>query len=206
MSVTGVKRASSSWVSLKIVAQSCPTLCDPMDGSPPGSSVHGILQAKILEWVAIPFSRGSSQPRDRTWVSCITVRFFTLWDTREAPSLKTGLAQWEQGSRALFRNKRARLIGFRVFLCLLSKQEFYFGLKINISQDCFLMLLLLKHNSYFTNYSQTSSSWRKAEWVEGRDRHWREINALELKSPGTFTTWLFPWDFIRVLYSLPCKS
>ena len=46
------------------VAQSCPTLCDPMDGSLPGSSVHGIFQARILEWAAIFFSRGSSQPRD----------------------------------------------------------------------------------------------------------------------------------------------
>ena len=52
------------------VAQLCLTLCDPMDRSPPGSSVHGILQARILEWVAIPSSRGSSQPRDRTCVSC----------------------------------------------------------------------------------------------------------------------------------------
>ena len=49
-----------------LVAQLCLTLCDPMDGSPPGSSVHGILQARILKWVAIPFSRGSSQPRDWT--------------------------------------------------------------------------------------------------------------------------------------------
>ena len=49
------------------------TLCDPMDCSSPGSSVHGILQARILEWVAMPSSRGSSQPRDRTWVSCMTV-------------------------------------------------------------------------------------------------------------------------------------
>ena len=54
-----------------LVAQSCATLCDPMDCSPPVSSVHGILQASILEWVAIPFSRGSSQARDQTWVSCI---------------------------------------------------------------------------------------------------------------------------------------
>ena len=53
-------------------------LCDPMDCSPPGSSVHGILQARILEWVAIPFSRGSSQPRDRTPVSYIAGRFFTV--------------------------------------------------------------------------------------------------------------------------------
>ena len=55
-------------------AQLCPTLCDPMDNTPPGSSVHGTLQARILEWVAMPFSRGSSQPRDRariSYVSCI---------------------------------------------------------------------------------------------------------------------------------------
>ena len=68
---------------LGLVAQSCPTFCDPMDCSPPGSFVHGILQAKILEWVAIVFSRGSSQPRDQTWVSCIADRFFALWATRE---------------------------------------------------------------------------------------------------------------------------
>ena len=59
------------------VAQSCPTLCDPMDHSPPSSSVHGILQARILEWVAVPFFTGSSQPRDQTHVSCIAGGFFT---------------------------------------------------------------------------------------------------------------------------------
>ena len=51
--------------------QTCPLLCDHMDYSPPGSSDHGIHQAGILEWVAIPFSRGSSRPRDRTHISCI---------------------------------------------------------------------------------------------------------------------------------------
>ena len=66
------------------VAQSCPTLCDPVDCSPPGSSIHGILQARILEWVAISFSRGSSWPRDRTQVSLIAGRRFNLWATREA--------------------------------------------------------------------------------------------------------------------------
>ena len=59
------------------VTQSCPALCDPKDCSPPGSSVHGILQARILEWVAIPFSRGSSQPGDQTQVSHIAGGFFT---------------------------------------------------------------------------------------------------------------------------------
>ena len=62
-----------------IVAQSCPTLFDSMDCRLPGYSVHGILQARILEWVAMPFSRGSSWPRDQTWVSCIAGRFFTVW-------------------------------------------------------------------------------------------------------------------------------
>ena len=59
------------WKVKVLVAQSNLTLSDPMDCSPPGSSVHGILQARILEWVAIPFSRGSSWLRDWTWVSCI---------------------------------------------------------------------------------------------------------------------------------------
>ena len=69
------------------VAQSCLALCDPMDCSPPGSSVHRILQARVLEWVAISFSRGSSQPRARTQVSCITGRCFNLCATREPPGL-----------------------------------------------------------------------------------------------------------------------
>ena len=62
---------------------SCVWLCDPMDCSLPGSSVHGVLQARILEWVAIPFSRGSFWPGDWTWVSCIVGRFFTIWTTKE---------------------------------------------------------------------------------------------------------------------------
>ena len=59
------------------VAQSCLTLCNPVDCSPPGSSVHGILQARILEWVAISFSRGSSWPRVQTWVSHIAADALT---------------------------------------------------------------------------------------------------------------------------------
>ena len=70
-----------------VITQSCPTLCHPMDCNPPGSSVHGILQARILEGTAILFSRGSSQPRDWTWVSRIAGRFFTIWATRETPTL-----------------------------------------------------------------------------------------------------------------------
>ena len=66
-----------------LVIQSRQTLCDPMDCNPPGSSVHGILQARILNLVAFPFSRKSFQPRDQTWVSCTAGRFFTIWATRD---------------------------------------------------------------------------------------------------------------------------
>ena len=67
------------------------TLCDPMVCSSPGSSLHGILQARILEWVAMPFSRGSSQPRDHTWVFHIAGKLFTIWASREAPGPERGL-------------------------------------------------------------------------------------------------------------------
>ena len=61
------------------VSQSCLTLWDPVDCSLPGSSICGVFQARVLEWVAISFSRGSSRPRDWTWVSCIVGRCFTIW-------------------------------------------------------------------------------------------------------------------------------
>ena len=86
----GIKPSSSAlqgrFLSTGEVAQSCPTLCDLMDCSLPDSSVHGIFQERILEWFAISFSRGTSWPRDRSQVSCIVGRCFTIWATREAPS------------------------------------------------------------------------------------------------------------------------
>ena len=75
---------------LVLVVQLCLILWDPMDYRLPGSSVRGILQARILKWLSIPFSRRSSQPRDGNWVSCIADSFFTIWATREAPKL------WEE--------------------------------------------------------------------------------------------------------------
>ena len=81
MSVSCFVSWSRKWTSEVVVAQPCPALCDPMVCGPPGSSVHGILQARILEWVAIAYSRGSSRPWDRTWVSLTAGRFFTVWTT-----------------------------------------------------------------------------------------------------------------------------
>ena len=68
------------------VARSCPTLCDPLDSSPPGSSVHGILQARILEWVTVPFSRGSSWPNSQTHLSLTGRRVLhhCSWDGKES--------------------------------------------------------------------------------------------------------------------------
>ena len=81
------------------VTQSCLTLCDPMRCSPPGSSIHGIFQARVLEWVAISFSRGSSWFGDRTWVSRIAGRRFIIWATRESLNMYTIIckidSQWE---------------------------------------------------------------------------------------------------------------
>ena len=87
----------SEWVSewASKVTQSCLTLCDPMGSSLPGSLVHGILQARILKWVAISFSKGSSQPRDQTQVSCIVDRRFTVWATGEVQATEGTLYKFD---------------------------------------------------------------------------------------------------------------
>ena len=72
--------------SVYLIAKACPTLLWPLDCSPPGSSAHGIFRARILQWVAISSSRGFSQPRDWTWVSCIG-RWILYSATREARSI-----------------------------------------------------------------------------------------------------------------------
>ena len=88
-----------------LVSQSCPTLCDPLDCSPLGSSVHGILQARIVEWVAIPFLRGSSWPKDWIHISHKADRFFTVWATMK-PIVKVYhnliLKIWKLGCELFF--------------------------------------------------------------------------------------------------------
>ena len=82
------------------VARSCPTLCDSTDCSLPGYSVPGVFQVRILEWVAISFARGSSRPRDRTWVFHIAGRFFTIWGIRGATVYYVCISgtDWKMGS------------------------------------------------------------------------------------------------------------
>ena len=96
-----------------LVTQSCPTLCDPVDCSPSGSSVHWVLQARILEWVAIPFSRGSSWPRGQTWVSCIAGRIFTIWAIRKSWFSPLGVPNIA-GNTCMHTNAQTRITGFNI--------------------------------------------------------------------------------------------
>ena len=86
------------WYILCLVAQLCPTLCNPMDYSPPGSPINGDFPARILEWVAMPSSRGSSQPRKRAGVSCIAGGFFAILATREAQEYWSGSYPFSRGA------------------------------------------------------------------------------------------------------------
>ena len=87
----GVGQITLQWYQNTKITQSCPTLCDPMDCSLPGSSIHGIFQARVLEWGAIAFSKGSSWLRDQTQVSCIAGRCSTLWASGETPKMPLSL-------------------------------------------------------------------------------------------------------------------
>ena len=90
-------RKCTTQIAEGLVAQSRLTLYNPMDYSPPGSSVQGIFQARILEWVAIPFSRGSSWRRNRIQVFRIAGRVFTVWATRKAEAYNLSqLRPWSQ--------------------------------------------------------------------------------------------------------------
>ena len=112
------------WV--KTVSQWCPTSWNPTNYSPPGPSVHEILQARILEWVAIPFPKGSSRPRDRTWVSHIAGRFFTVWTTREA---LTCIQQWRHSTTKNIINRKRN---FQLILSFVSAVFSFFLITIRI--------------------------------------------------------------------------
>ena len=112
-----IHRSSEREMHESEVAQSCPTLCDPINCSLPGSSVHGVFQARVLVWVAISFSRRSSPPRDQTWVSHIVDRRFTIWATRD-------------GDTTLMEESEEEL---KSFLMRMNKESERAGLKLNIN-------------------------------------------------------------------------
>ena len=115
------ERQCQRMINVKVKSLSCLTLCDPMDCSLPGSSVHGILQAIVLEWIAISFSRGSSRPRDRTWVSCIVDRCFTIQATMEVQMIKllhncTHLTLWQSNTQN-YPGETLTVLELRISIC-----------------------------------------------------------------------------------------
>ena len=132
-------------------AQSCPILCDPVD-----YTVHGILQARILEWVAFPFSRGSSQPRDRTQVSHITSGFFTSWATREAQSIA-----YTGNSRFILQNSSHNVLHFwAVHLSRIEKPLAFSGIPA-------LFLLYLENKPRDETWERSTTPQRKLTPAEG---------------------------------------
>ena len=134
----------SIFVVVVLVSYLCLTLCNSMDCSLLDSSVHEILQSRILEWITIPFSRGYSQPWDWTWVSHIAVRFFTVWPFREylykGPNIVT-VTFW---SAYRFLKRQVRWSGIpislRIFHSLLSSTVEGFGIVDKAEIDVFLEL------------------------------------------------------------------
>ena len=144
-----------------LVTQSCPTLCDPMDCSPPGSSLHRILQARTLVWVAIPFSRGFSWPRDQILVSRIVVRFFTIWATSWHFKMMTFFIFAQ-----LMRHLLTELLHLSSLLqmpndCRMVKVEFFsnFSYKSSSLDDCSQLVVVSFHYSWplYSSSSRLSS-------------------------------------------------
>ena len=151
-------------------------LCNPMDCSSPGPSVHGILQARMLEWVAIPFSRGSSWPRDRTWVFCIAGRFLTVWAHmymyvyRHALciyiySLKISLLQTPKYSWIFTPAK------FQCYQCL--RQVGFHTFKTSLSVISLLLLLFLYFVCFYTLGRDFIILWWLACFWRCPQSHWR---------------------------------
>ena len=125
------------------VAQSCPTLCNPVD-----YIFHGILQARILEWVAIPFSGGSSQPRDWTQVSCIAGGFFTSWVTREDQEYWSGQPIPSPGdlpNPGMFSYILICLVTFCYWKKLVSHSDNFYFFIIVFCTLCILFYFILFH-------------------------------------------------------------
>ena len=147
---------SARTVLLCLVAQSCLTLCDPIDCSPPGSSVHGILQARTLEWGAMPSSRGSSQPRDQTQVTHTAGGFFTDWAMREAQEV-----DWEILSllQTIFPTQESNrgLLHYRQILYQLSYQGSWQMIlvrtyKLSLSLSIYIYIYIHKYTYTFHTY------------------------------------------------------
>ena len=175
------------------VTQLCPTLCDPMD-----YAIHGILQARILEWVAVPISRGSSQPRDWTQVSCIAGGFFTSCATREAYSWPHGQLNLWYGLCLLyitdpFSSFLGSQISCSVRWCVLRV------CKVREKPDC-PCLQLVGFSQW--NWEASLRAGQPCLWLRGT-KHlmvWEPNDAETLRRPGT-KVW-GSWWLVRVGHTL----
>ena len=160
--------------------QSCLTLCDPMDYSLPGSSVHGILQARILEWVTISFSRGSCWPRDWThvsYISCIADRFLTFWAAREA---HTHIHTTEQREpRSDFYASLLDIMHYFIFLC------FTYSILFN---SCKVKVLVSQLYPTFCDPMDCSLPDSSVYVMEPNLRTWKTLLCMFLTP-----TWAFPF-------------
>ena len=163
------------------VIQLCPTLCDPMDCSPPGSSVHGIFQARILEWVAIPFSRGSSWPRNQTWVSwvsCIGMWILyhcATWET-QLVTIKSAMEETELVYSVLWCWRRLLKVPWT------ARRSNQSILK-EISPGCSLEAVMLKLKlQYFGHFMRRVDSLEKTD--AGKDRGQEEKGMTEDEMAG----------------------
>ena len=187
------------------------TLCDSLDCSLPGSSVHGILQVRILEWVAISFFRGSSRLRNQTRVSCIAGRFFTNWATREAPILSLiGAQLWATVVHSLILKKKTQpdwtlalsghetsrraivivLIITNIHPLLSAKswaKQFTCFISFNLHSNPKLLLpLSLRGGNWGL---EMLSSWRQVTQLEGdRTRTWSQALCLQILLEQEFKT------------------
>ena len=151
-----------------LLTQSCRTLYSPMVCSPPGSSVHGILQARILEWVAILFSKAASQPRDQTWVSHIAGTFFTVWATKEDP---------DDGDSKVHFNFRDVKIWKKKKVCYSSENHMP-RLSVHISHGTMVFGSLWKNWSSLFNQS----------WIEANDSQSSTKKKKKMWSPYIIAT------------------
>ena len=131
------------------VAQSCLTLCDPIN-----STVHGILQVRILEWVALPFPRGSSQSRDQTQVSCIAGRFFTSWATEKPKKTGVGSLSLLQGIFLTLESNQGLLHCRRILYQLIYQGNLYINWELRIK----VTFLSLSYSVMYVDLSTFNSS------------------------------------------------
>ena len=147
------------------VAQSCLTLCDPMDCSLPSSSVHGIFGEIVLEWISISFSRGSSRPRDRTWVPRIVDRRFTIWATREvlllfnATTNNTALLKGEKSRTNAGRNGISQKLYVRMFVCTQSCQTVCDPMEYSLPGSSVHGIISVRILEWVAIFSFRGSSW-----------------------------------------------